>query len=211
MHTPEPPHSQGGFRLPPGVSYHKEPLTDGMAFVFRHQALGLLGRIVLQDIAGGNSHISLELAGDPDDPMTAKRAAIFKPLGLELANRLEARTGSMPPGHGVTPPSPAPPSHELVESKLMQCERCGAGVALLIFAPGATELGRFEDYARKMYTQVTRLNVPTYVIGPALGDEPLMERPADILKIWPERAPMQRLRPAEFNPIIDALAQTHCR
>jgi len=33
-----------------------------------------------------------------------------------------------------------------VESKLIPCERCGAGVALLIFAPGATDLRRFEDY-----------------------------------------------------------------
>jgi len=91
----------------------------------------------------------------------------------------------------VTPPD----AGELVESKLIPCERCGAGVALLIFAPGATDLGRFEDYARPMYQQVVQMNVPTYVIGLALGDGPLMDRPADILKIWPEREAMQRLRP----------------
>jgi hypothetical protein len=61
-----------------------------------------------------------------------------------------------------------------------------------------------------MYKQVVQMNVPTYVIGPALGDGPLMDRPADILKIWPEREPMQRLRPDEFNPLIDQLAQAHC-
>jgi hypothetical protein len=93
----------------------------------------------------------------------------------------------------------------------MQCNRCGTGVALLIFAPEATDPGRFEDYARRRYGQVQQLKVPTYVIGPALGDGPLMERPADILQIWPERQPMQRLRPDEFNPILDQLAQTHCR
>jgi hypothetical protein len=101
--------------------------------------------------------------------------------------------------------------HELVESKLIQCERCGAGVALLIFAPGATGPGRFEDYARKMYAQVQQLNVPTYMIGPALGTGPILERPADMLKIWPEREAMRRLRPDACNPMIKALAKTHCR
>jgi hypothetical protein len=61
-----------------------------------------------------------------------------------------------------------------------------------------------------MYQQVAQMNVPTYVIGPALGDGPLMDRPADTLKIWPEREAMQRLRPDEFNPLLDQLAQAHC-
>jgi hypothetical protein len=101
---------------------------------------------------------------------------------------------------------------QLVASKLIPCGRCDAGVALLIFAPGATDPGCFGDYARRMYKQVVQMDVPTYVIGPgpALGDGPMMARPADILKIWPEREAMQRLRPDEFNPLLDQLAQTHC-
>jgi hypothetical protein len=205
------PSHQGGFQLPPGVSYTKGPLADGMAYVFRHHEPGLLGRLVLREIAAGNSHISLELAGDPTDPMTEKRAAIFQPPGLDLANRLEARTGGRGTMQGFTPPSPSPPSHEVVESKMMQCERCDAGVALLIFADRATDHGGLEDYARKMYAQVKQVNLPTYVIGPPVGDEPLPERPADILKIWPEREPLRRLRPDEFNPILEALARAHCR
>src|SRR5688500_5038711 len=53
-------------------------------------------------------------------------------------------------------------------------------------APGATDSGRFEDYARRMYPQVVQMHVPTYIIGPALGDGPLRDRPTDILKIRPE-------------------------
>lgn len=66
-----------------------------MAYVFRHEELGLLGRLVLHTFAHDTTHVSLELAGDPADPMTAKRAAIFKPLAAELTRRLEARGGSM--------------------------------------------------------------------------------------------------------------------
>jgi hypothetical protein len=28
--------------------------------------------------------------------------------------------------------------------------------------------------------------------------------------VWPEREPVQRMRPDEFNPIIDQLARAHC-
>ena len=98
----------------------------------------------------------------------------------------------------------------MIESKHMQCEECDAMVAMLIFAPDATDMGRFEDYARKMYPQYTRFNLPTWIIGPALGNGPLMDRPADILKVWPAHEPMQRLRPDQFNPILDRLAERHC-
>ena len=83
-------------------------------------------------------------------------------------------------------------------------------VALLIFADGATDPGRFEDYARKMYPEYTRRDLPTWIIGPALGDGPPEDRPADILQVWPTRAPVRRLRPAEFNSLIDRLATAHC-
>ena len=81
---------------------------------------------------------------------------------------------------------------------------------MLIFAPVATDPGRFEDYARKMYPQYARLNVPTWIIGPALGAGPLLERPADVLKVWPAREPIERLRPAQLNARVDQLATGHC-
>ncbi len=55
-----------------------------------------------------------------------------------------------------------------------------------------------------------RLDLPTWIIGPALGDGPLIDRPADILKIWPARAPIERQRPAEFNSMLDRLVTGHC-
>ena len=81
---------------------------------------------------------------------------------------------------------------------------------MLIFAPVATDTGRFEDYARKMYPQYKRLDVPTWIIGPALGAGPLLERPADALKVWPAREPIERLWPAQLNARIDQLATGHC-
>ena len=109
----------------------------------------------------------------------------------------------------LLPPRP-PETKEVIESKLIPCERCGTVVAMLIFAPNATDAGHLEDYARKMYPHYNHLNVPTWIIGPALGEGPLINRPADVLKVWPAREPIQRLPPAQFNSLLDQFVTRHC-
>ena len=190
---------------------HKEQLPSGWAYVFRHAELGLLGRLVLQGLPSGHCQISCEVAGDPADPRTARRRTVLEPITTELVRRLEAQTATvLGTPWGTPPPSPSTPKR-LIESKLMQCERCDAGVALLIFADDVTDHGGLEDYARLMYQQIQATNLPTWVIGPPQGNAEPPERPANILKVWPHREPVRRMRPDEFNPIIAALARAHCR
>ena len=202
--------NQDGFHLPPAVSMQKEQLPSGWAYVFRHAELGLLGRLVLQGLPSGHCQVSCEVAGDPTDPLTARRRAVLEPVTTELVRRLEAQTATVLGTPWGTPPPSSPAPRRLIESKLMQCERCDAGVALLIFADDATDHGGLEDYARLMYQQIQTTDLPTWVIGPPQGEGPLPERPADILKVWPRREPVRRLRPDEFNPIVAALARAHC-
>ncbi len=206
-----PKKRQSDFRLPRGVSMHKEPLPSGWAYVLRHKDLGLLGRLVLYGLPSGHCQVSCEVAGDPADPLTARRRAVLEPLTTELVRRLEAQTSTVQGVPWGTPPPSPPRPGRLIESKLMQCERCDAGVALLIFADEATDHGGLEDYARLMYGQIQATNLPTWIIGPPQGDALLPERPADILKVWPVREPVRRLRPDEFNPLLAALARAHCR
>jgi hypothetical protein len=52
-------------------------------YFFRQWTLGELGRIVLQDTLDGRCQLSCEMVGDPADSLTAERAVIFQPLGLE--------------------------------------------------------------------------------------------------------------------------------
>jgi len=40
---------------------------------------------------------------------------------------------------------------------------------------------------------------------------PPMDRPADILKVWPERAPFERLRLDRCSPMLEQLATGHCQ
>ena len=204
------PRGPGDFRLPPDILCRKQSWPSGWAYVFRHRLLGEVGRILVQDAGAGRTHIACEVVGDPADPQTAARSAVFQPLGLALARQLEGLTGSAadPPPVDL-PLRPAEPQ-ELIESSLIACVRCGTMVAMLIFAPRATDAGGFEDYARKMYPEYTRLNVQTWIIGPALGGGPLMERPAEILKVWPAREPIARQRPADFNALLDQLVNGHC-
>jgi len=103
LHTDVPhdvTHFQGQDRLSVAtrriLSYEKQRLSDAWAYVFRHRVLGELGRILLQELDDGRCHISCEVVGDPADPMTTQRTAIFKPLGLELARQMEAAMCSGP-------------------------------------------------------------------------------------------------------------------
>lgn len=179
--------------------------------MFRHRVLGALGRILLQDTDGGHCHISYDVAGDPADPMTARRAAIFEPLARDIARQMDAAMGPSPAAGLFRVPEPPQEPKEVIESQVIPCPRCGMPVAMLIFAPTGTDTGRLEDFARLMYPEYTRLNVPSWVIGPALGYGPPMDRPADIVKVWPTREPTQRLPPAQFNPLLDRLMAAHCR
>jgi hypothetical protein len=104
--------------------------------------------------------------------MTAKRGEVFKPLGLKLAQRLEVLAGTIPDSEAASPPPRPPGARDVIESRLIPCDHCGTPVALLIFAPEATDPGQFEDYARKMYPEYMRLNVPTWIIGLVRGSGP---------------------------------------
>ena len=200
------------FHLPADISFRKESLPSGWAYVFRHTEIGELGRIVIQGRPDGQSHITCEVVGDPHDPMTKKREAIFKPLGLELVQQMERAMGIEEPkaAQWVEPPARPPEPLEKIASTMMQCETCRANVALLIFADHAKDISGLEDYARLMYPQVAKLNIPTWVIGPPSGKGPPLQQPSDMLKIWPEREPIFRSCPDDFNPIIEKLTTTHC-
>src|SRR5213080_2831545 len=118
-----PQKRQSDFRLPPGVSMQKEQLRSGWAYVVHHTELGLLGRLVRQSLPSGHCQVSCEVAGDPADPLTARRRKVLEPVTTELVRRLEAQTATVLGTPWGTPPLSPPTPRRLIESKLMQCER----------------------------------------------------------------------------------------
>ncbi len=137
----------------------KNSQIDGQwVFTFRHCDLGDIGRIRLKG-TGPNTMINLDVLGDPGDPMTARRREIFEPIGMALANQMESVAGA-----GTENPGPTPmPKQDktLVESQILQCERCDACVAMLIFADKAWSPDRLEDYAQMMYKDYSQMDLPT--------------------------------------------------
>jgi len=199
------------FSLPPEISFTKQPIQGGMVFQFRHQSLGDLGRLVLQDSANGQCHITSEVVGAPDDPMTKKRSELFLPISEKLTAALEAATSHKGrPSAGMptqvkTPPAPM----ERIPSTQIPCERCGKVAAHLIFADYAREVSGLEDCARKMYHIYKKVNVPTWIIGAPLGI-PSDHTPALTLKVWPKRQKAKPISPADFNAALDKILEKHC-
>ncbi|MBB5061251.1 hypothetical protein HDF16_005987 [Granulicella aggregans] len=121
-----------GFRFPPEISCSKEDLPDAPAYVFRHQTLGLLGRIVLRDSPRGRTHITSEVAGDPLDPYTAQRMAVLEPITRQILRRLEEIQGAAQPEAEREKAQHTPSfgeSKERIASQLVPCDRCAKHVA----------------------------------------------------------------------------------
>jgi len=87
------------FRLPLDITVSKARVQGQWIYTFRHKEIGELGRIRLKEV-NDRTWINGETIGDQDDPMTAKRQAIFEPVGKELAVQMERILGkSVADGH----------------------------------------------------------------------------------------------------------------
>jgi hypothetical protein len=174
--------------FPPELTVTNYVFDDGTyEHVFHHRSLGEVGRIRVER-RGGRTHTTGLVAGTTDDPQHAQRDAVFKPL-MDAFSRADG-------GHSY-------------ESKHMQCACCGAIAASIIFIDEA-DPHDFEACAREMHPDYSSRSAPTWIIAPPVGEGPEPERAADIMKVWPQREPMQRLRPAEFNPVCDQFVDDHC-
>ncbi len=143
----------------------------------------------------------------PADPMTARRAEIFEPIARNLLGQMESAVGAAT----TTPPAPTRPDNGVtLENRLVQCPRCGTGVARLVCAPAAVDRGHFEDHARMLFPTFADFDMPTWIIGPDLDDGPLETRQNNIMQVWPTRGPIRRLSPVLFNPELVQLQQEHC-
>jgi len=202
------------FQLPPKVSSQKVQLSEGRAYVFRHTEFGQIGRVVLRGHPDGRTIASAEVTGDVDDPMTAKRRAIFEPIGNELVKALEdamVARGRPAAESMIPPPPPIPGRPKQIGTKMFNCKKCGANVGLLIFANVGNDKSVLEDAAMIMHKKIIEFNVPTWVIGEISGQGNPMKNKAKILKVHPQREPVFEASPEEFNPMLEALEDRHCK
>ena len=198
------------FKLPPEVSFQKKQLSNGGAsYLFRHHAWGELGRIEVVPHGNQTKINAFAAVSSPEDPLGEIRMALFHTISNDFNDVLERKQGK-----GVA----AKPSKidgydnkKLVESKVMVCETCDTPVAMLIFAPDAYTPSELEDYARMMYSNTKKLNLPTWIIGAEEEVVSNKEGIAFILKTWPEREPAKKTSSLVFEAMLDKLQTRHCK
>jgi len=88
--------------LPMGITFSKHAAQPGCwIYDFRYILLGSLGRVVLTVLPdGAHTHVSGELAENPEMAITTGRQEIFEPIGRKIADRLEqafAHRADVPP------------------------------------------------------------------------------------------------------------------
>lgn len=195
------------FQLPPQITIHKESFGANWMYIFRHQKLGDLGRIVVQGQPNGETKFTSELSGGPDDPMHQKRKAIFEPLSKNVIAFVESKLGK---GRDVPPRRAGPATRHTIANKIVTCSTCNEPIAFLIFSNKWENEGDLEDAARVMYDDIQRLNVPTWIIGEISGAGNPMNNTTFIKKVWRQRETMFEASPSKFNLMLEKLDQEHC-
>jgi hypothetical protein len=196
------------FQLPKNISMNREWLKGSMVYIFRDKKLGEIGRIVVQGLENGETNLACEVTGDKNDPMTQKRLKIFEPVSEGIINMMTSIVGEGE-YQGEIPKTPR--NHEeTVATKLMDCNNCGENVALLIFTEEDGSQGAFEDLARKTHHLYTKLDVPTWIIGPAIGELKEDRTDTPIMKVWPIRKKIKITTAVKFNKKLDKLIENHC-
>ena len=202
------------FKLPPKVTSRKEKLGNHWVYIFRHEDLGNIGRLIIKPAPSGKSQIDAELIGDPSDPMFEQRAAIFKPLSLQLTNAMDqATSGGQPIQKSYSAPVHPPTRGKNIPYKLIPCQRCNKGIGLIILAPDAIELGQLEDYTRLMYPEMSKHDVPTWIVGglvPSSGVDSRNEARCIVRKVYPQREDTFYASPEEFNEQTEGLLKKCC-
>ena len=196
------------FQLPPEVNMRKEFIGQYWTYIFRHNKLGDLGRIVVMGLPNGETKFNCELSGGPDDPLHKHRQAIFEPLSLEVMAFVESKLGKK--GRDVKPEGEVKGPGHIIANRTILCDKCDQPTAFLIFANEWETEGDLENAARLMFPQTQELDVPTWVIGEISGEGNPEDNSTIIKKVHPTREPMFESSPKEFNKMLEGLDEEHC-
>lgn len=97
-----------------------------------------------------------------------------------------------------------------VATSLQPCAHCGKDIALLIFGDFAKDIAGLEAYARLTEDLIKQKALPAYIIAPPTNPHDL-DSPALLLKVYPEREESCFTTPPEWEALIRALSDEHCK
>jgi hypothetical protein len=204
MASPKPT----AFKLPKEISYQKTTLANGeVAYVFRHETLGELGRLRVAGTTGNQTHIQAEVIGAENDPLTALRKSVFEPIARVFIDTLETVKGK----GRQTALIPSSGEAHVIESKLMPCKQCGHPAAMMINT-GAETPGELADYARLMHKKILDLQIPTWVVGfeKEVKVKGKLTGKALVAMVWPFNKKAEMCFADDFNKEMDSYIHAHC-
>lgn len=97
-----------------------------------------------------------------------------------------------------------------VATSFQPCAHCGKDIALLIFGDFAKDVAGLEDYARLTADMIKQKDLATYVIAPP-SDSRDLDSPALLLKVHPNQEEPRFTTPPEWEAMIKALSDKHCK
>ena len=199
------------FSLPPGITCTQKIIDNNKySYVFRHNRLGEIGRLIVLPCSYGSSEWIYEVVGDPDDPMTNKRKEIFDPTARSLIKMSKEMFGE--DIANLKPSFITPKETAIIKAEMMPCNKCATTVAAMILASDAYTVDQLEDYARMAFAKIKELNVPTWIVGAeqmVLINGNMVEESL-VLKVWPQREPARIIYPMELHRIFSQLKKNHC-
>lgn len=198
------------FSLPPNVTSEKTLLPSGqLAYIFRHDQIAQIGRLMFLPHSSGQTQCAFEVSGEQDDPMTHKRREIFEPIAKEISRTMEMACGA---GAGLPKPYQVEKEAAQVRFKVMSCETCGKPAAVMVIANDANSPDELEDHARLSFSKIKEWNAPTWVVGEEKEVVVNGEYAGEslVLKCWPIKEEAKIMYSIELNSIFDELIDTHC-
>lgn len=198
------------FSLPPNITSEKTLLPSGqLAYIFRHDQLGQIGKLLFLPYPNGQTQCAFEVFGEEDDPMTQKRRETFEPIAKEISRTMEMVCGA---GSGLPRPYKIEKEAVQVRFKVMQCVTCGKPAAVMVIADDANSPDQLEDYARMSFSKIKELNAPTWVVGEEKEVKGNGEYAGEslVLKCWPIKEKAKIMYSTELSPLFDELINTHC-
>ena len=198
------------FSLPPGISCTQKILDNNKySYIFRHNSLGEIGRLIVLPHFSGSEWI-YEVVGDPDDPMTNKRKEMFDPIARSIIKKSKEMFGESVTNLKTS--SITPKETAIIKAEIMPCNICATTVAAMVIAEDAYTVDQLEDHARMAFAKIKNLNVPTWIVGTKqkiLINDNMVEE-ALVLKIWPQREAARIIYPVELHHIFSKLMKNHC-
>ena len=199
-----------GFQLPPEITQSKVITQEGnVAYVFDHDLLGELGRLVIVGI-NGQTRVDTVLSTKGSNLEQKRRADIFLPLAKKLNAIFNNALGLKKPPEKIIPHPGL--NSGVIQSQVFPCNTCGSPSMTMVHAIDANTTNALKQYYLVMKDKIMQMGVPTWIVGQEHEVQIDGESAGNALcmKVYPNIEKAKHIDSNAFNAIIDQHMDGHC-